>query len=221
MLFDYAMMSSRRQSEDLTGLIARYTFANDSLDSYTQGLDGIDTNMTYNGTSAIFNGSNSTIQIPSITGFDLDESSFTFWVKVSPQGALKVIQEWGQYSMWFGLEVTGQVAFASNGGNADDTGNRVTSIGQITDGQWHFITGIQSGGNYKLFIDNIFDNEANSTSHTSLAGNGFSNGNYIGSVNGTSFFCGMELSDFRIYKRALSDERRTAIYNTEKTKFGL
>ena len=166
------------------------------------------------------------------TGLDADRVSFgyqsqlefvsdfsvSFWFKSDGYVASGA-------SAWNGMLSKGQIStgltefygfFVSNNDSIafmvnQDTNRVSTGSGGSSpcDGEWHHLVGYRSGNDIFLYLDNVYVG-TNTTSGTGVSG---SDPFWIGRDTLVSRYYTGELSDVRIYNRALTTTEITSLYN--------
>lgn len=95
-----------------------------------------------------------------------------------------------------------------------DPGNRVSNSGNIFDGLYHYVVGVNDGARSYLYVDGILKNSV-----VNAIGQNFSEREVrIGSYVSSYYFNGY-LDDVRVYNRALSSSEISQIYNQTKSKY--
>lgn len=193
------------------GLVAYYPLANNSLDNYYNEYDGTDTAITYDGESALFNGTSSKIIIPDEILVNTD--SISLWFNTSTiLGSARIF-----------------FAYSGNGGNnrfyidRDGLSLQITiglegalvNVYTITTGVDYFLTlSKTSPTTTDVYIDNVF---VQTLTYTAL--NPMNNRDYsIGSIDtGGDYFDG-EIKHVRFYNKGLTPEQIKVIYDSETTE---
>lgn len=142
-----------------------------------------------------FDGVNNIVQIPSSTAFNFGTGDFTIeaWVRTSKTALQSAVAR-------FGTDGNGFALLTDNLGTyfyAGSTFHSATNV--ITDGVWHHIAGVRSGGSLSLYIDGVSTGPATPTTD-GMATNGDL---FIGEFDGTlgNIFQG-EIDEVRIWNNA-------------------
>jgi Tfp pilus assembly protein PilV len=160
-----------------------------------------------------FNGSSNYIALPA--GASLANSNLTgtvsMWIKRNELSLYPVFytDATDLDGFWFRAFGNGLVYFAG-----EDGGNYKFQLsGTLSDTNWHLITGTMEPGSTKLYVDGqLADSVASSLVNTYVPGIGIGGDKFIGYNN---FFNG-SIDNVRIYRRALTADEVTTIYNSEK-----
>ena len=178
--------------------------------------NGTATNVTYgNGRfneAAVFNGSNSDIDLPS--GVNSTTMSVSFWMYIDSivSGNKVVIEFANGYGVWFISAASGKLAAQSSNGNAAHT----LSNSQLSAGSWHHIAAVWDGataGGRTFYIDNQVQTGGNVNSYLTC------DQNTIGSRRTGEFFDG-KIDQVRIFSSALAPGDVEDLYNEHfQTKF--
>lgn len=193
-----------------SSLVSYWPLITNSLD-FKGVNNGTDTNITYGGSGASFNGVSSSIRCPN-TGLNLIKFTISCWVYLA---ANQVSREfWVNYDsnhgIGFGIDdgVNNKVKFWVEGVNL--TSNAAPSISA-----WHHIVATYDGSYKRIYIDGSEDiNQAHTTNPTFPGSY-----TYIGSlVAGSQFFNG-SIKDMIVFSRALGEAEILEIYNSSAPNF--
>lgn len=202
------------------GLICFYPLGVNSLDNYYNQYDGVDVNVTYDGLSGIFNGTNSSVIVPYN-----NMTSFSFWFKTTDtgKGFIKTTDtsnpdtQTRSYSA--DLDTNGSLRFYYYDGG---TRQVLTTTSGLNDNIWHYVFLSRNGTTIYIYVDNVLV-----ATHT-IIGTLWAAGAYtvigmgtaeIGGLNG--YYINGLISKARFYSNYVSEERIGIIYNEEKGAFGL
>ena len=175
---------------------------------------------TLGGGSWSFDGTNDYIILNSFNGSSLTNSTLSLWfyksatwtgsykklaaVGSSPSTSMGISEGGGKFYYYIGLTVSGQFG--------------VDAPSLPSYNQWHLATGTWDGTNIKFYIDGALV--------VSSAASGTYPGIYDASVlrigygYGSEYFNG-NITDVRLYNRALSATEILAYYNASKSRYGL
>jgi len=209
------------------GLVAFYPLANNSKDNYYNEFDSIhDADVTYNGNSANFNGTNGYIIIPDNTMTIGQPFCITCWIKEDnfnsvENSIIEIVS--GTYPEDTVILMAGQ-ADTSDKKRRLYIRNHIENAVALEQGSpthitntWRFMAFQWDGTHISGYEDNEFIGELPftfSNSYTSLADK-----IHIGTSANASRFLDGNLAKLRIYNKALSGEQIDVIYNTEKGDF--
>ncbi len=207
------------------GLVAYYPLANNSLDNYKNQYDGVDTSMTYDGLSGVFNGSASHI-IASKNAIAIGAKTITFWMKRTASGLLQIMlctngTTTGKHGIDIRLNTDNTIGFSSTYASAGNHRFIMSHPLVTTLNQWHFIScrwdGTTNVNGVQLRIDAsiVYSTATLTESVTST------DDLYIGTSSVLSAYFSGYKSYIRSVNKALTDEQIDVIYNTEKGDFGL
>jgi len=145
-----------------------------------------------------FDGSNDYVSVPASSSFSFGTGNFSLqaWVKCTPSNDIRIAI--GRFNgsgndYWLGSN-NNKAAFSISG-------LTITGSKTISDGNWHHITGVRSGGVLSLYVDGVPD--AANIANTRLANP--SGPLYIGAFNTGYNFPGV-IDEVRIWNTALSEE---------------
>ena len=196
--------------------LAFYPLESNSLDSSVNGHDGTDTSITYDGVSALVGTPNGRIVTSSITG-TFTGFSQTVWVKF-PSGCDRMYftRANSNIFMYLGASVGAYIQSIMNGATICTEPNNTVPL----DNAFHhvrFTWGKDvNSGFMRVHIDNV--EISLGTSNAKLTDFVITTFGELIWNNGSPAFY---VANNRLYGRALTDEEGTAIYDLEKTKFGL
>lgn len=197
-----------------SGLMAYYTFNQQSAGDWTSNNDGIAINLEFStstpegsGYSASFNGVNSYISI--MTAFFSGTMDFCFsaWVKTSTNTFTFFNQNGGIYTdNGVAIDNNNKVYYAMNGLLWQTFNNPATAL---LDNNWSHFVYCRQGSLVKYYIDGtLTDSRSESGSmHANIKTNIGTN-----KLNNGYFFNG-KMDNIRFYNRALSQSEITEIYN--------
>lgn len=202
-------------------LIVFYPLSSNSLDNYKNQYDATDANVTYDGLSALFNGSTSTFR-NTIAGSSITSGNVTFsiWAKATniPTAFEYLLAQSGsgERNRGIGFGVNKIVGFSrDSAGNYKNITHTLTDTEMFT---WNHYVVIDRGTVTELYMNGQFI-----TSLDRLSNYTFSSSIAVGSNP-------FDLLDFhfdgrsalaRVIGKAISVEQVAVIYNTEKGDFGL
>lgn len=207
------------------GLAARYEFSGNANDSSSNGYSGTITggvSFTSSGNrdAAHFDGSTGYINIDTRALDNIESSDHTLaiWVKGGPFNDESIILQKqfgapaGGNPGWFLETFPGnKVRYAryTIEGGVLTWGTPLVSTTQVGDGQWHHVAVVVVGGMTRMYIDGQLEASAatGSGTATNTADLGIGRRNAFGDM----YFAG-ELSDLRIYSRALSMAEITGLF---------
>jgi hypothetical protein len=161
--------------------------------------------------SASFNGSNSYITVPTLSGFTNYNFTMSFWFNSTSTAAQYFMDFRNPIYMEFGYDV-GSGAYNNTYSFIIYTGTQyaIHSSANLRDGNWHHIAVTYDGVTLKMYIDNAtpITSTPNDNTHYS-----HSAGNKIGaSATGTAVMNG-SIDQVRIFNRAISSSEVTTLYN--------
>ena len=198
--------------------MATYMLNGDATDVSTN-YNGAESSITYvageYGGAASFNGSNSSIQINTFSGFTNYNFTLSIWIKTTDTvGYITSFRD--PIYITFG---TGIYSAGSNGMGIYDGTNSYyinnTAMQGINDGNWHHIAMTHDGTNLKGYIDGSII--ATVSTGTTTQSSGGTNYNRIGlraDGNTSSAYNGL-VDQLRLYNSALSENDISNIYNNE------
>ena len=206
----------------LFGCIANYNFDGDAKESMgVTAYDGTETNITYEfgrfGTAAVFNGSNSYITVPTLSGFTNYNFTMSFWFNSTSTAAQYFMDFRNPIYMEFGYDL-GSGAYNNTYSFIIYTGSQyaVHSSANLRDGNWHHIAVTYDGVTLKMYIDNDTPITSTINDNTQYA---HSAGNKIGaSATGSSVTDG-KIDQVRIFNTALSASNVEYLFNDEKQAY--
>ena len=198
--------------------IATYMLNGNATD-ISGNYNGTETNITYNtgqyGGAAVFNGSNSGIQINTFSEFTNYNFTLSIWIKTTDTVAY-ITSFRDPIYITLG---TGIYSAGSNGMGIYDGTNQYfinnTAMQGINDGNWHHIAMTHDGVNLKGYIDKILI--ATVATGTTTQSSGGTNYNRIGlraDGNTSSAYDGL-VDQLRLYNSALSENDISNIYDNE------
>ena len=200
------------------GVVARYTFDGNVLDSGTEGNNGaVFNNVTYTtgkvgAQAAQFDGTSSFVRLPASVKTDF---SIAFWMKTTATGGAGT-QWWSGLGLVdgevsgaaedFGTSLVGnKVAFGC--GNGDTT---IVSTTVVNDGAWHHVCATRTkAGAMQLFVDGVSQGTANGPTWDRFGPAMLRVGALL---SGTNFYTGA-IDDVRIFSYAMPGSNVNALYN--------
>ena len=204
-----------------TGTVACTTDTNQILDGGTTQSTALyrfedNANDTSNSTGkfgkgAVFNGSNSYITVPTLSGFTNYNFTMSFWFNSTSTAAQYFMDFRNPIYMEFGYDV-GSGAYNNTYSFIIYTGTQyaIHSSANLRDGNWHHIAVTYDGATLKMYIDNATPITSTPNDNTQY---GHSSGNKIGaSATGTAVMNG-SIDQVRIFNKALSSSEVTTLYN--------
>ena len=207
--------SSEPASSFPSDYVRLYELKTDSSDSSTSSANGTDTAITYDGSSANFTNTTSTlvskITIPMVS---LNDFSICFWFKNTDAGNASVLGKNGVGTPYYGVNVvtgpsSNQIGMYINLGDY----RSATTITPDTD--WHHYVFKRSGTALSIYVDGVEHGSSISvTTYTmavSLIG-GYTTDASSSCINGS-------LSQIAIYNRAVTSTEIADIYNNKKGDF--
>ena len=215
---------------DMSELIAVYNMQGNAEDESGYGHDGTATSLTYgtdswDGKSAIFNGSSSQISVANNSRFDFStDFDIYVWAKWTSTTSGMTLLTKRAVGDVFQDNVFQNNVFHNQGDvgfriqvNAATAGDVRTQIGGtvitsssagFNDGNWHLIRVARDSSNVvTLYVDTVSKGTATITGTQTTATN-----LYIGSTSSSSYFNG-EISRVRVYSGILTGNQPNNIYN--------
>ena len=194
------------------GLVAYYPLKNNSLDNYYDEFDGSDLGVTYDGNSAVFNGT-SFIDLE----YDLVLSAqsgltLSVWAKASIDENMRVVYLIDDTETSFHyITFVGSGALYSSGSISSTC---ASYNNDVVDNWIHLVYTFHSEAGGDFYVNNILAKHANVV-------NGITHNLKcrIGSDIFGNYSISGNISNFRIYDKALTKEQINVIYNTEKGEF--
>src|SRR5210317_371370 len=194
-------------------LVAYYKLDNDATDD-TGTYDGTATNVTFDGgrygSSAVFNGSSSYIDLGNNSSNNSNVISVSCWLKTTAttgciysNGGL----DGGSVGLAIIITASGFLRFGAN--NTLD----VTGTTAINDGNWHHVAFSYNNGNLNLYLD------GNTTPEMTGTSTGFTTANrnfIIGreARTATKYFAG-QIDQVRFYTKVISSTEASSLYEDE------
>ena len=164
-----------------------------------------------------FNGNGQYVEIPQSAGLNPDNQlTLEFWMKADPNTSMNSYQGLVT-SDFYGVEIANGASFylSSNGGASW----AITSHAFITSGVWHHIAGTYDGAKLRFYIDGqLWERPVSHVGKiSSMLANSFvaigsEDGRTTCDCIGNRYYSGL-IDEVGIYKRALSGNEITAIYN--------
>lgn len=196
------------------GLVAYYPLANNSLDNYKNQYDGADTSMTYDGLSGVFNGTSSRIGIDSTSPISTSVA-ISFWIKAGT--AMATGREYIYDVLNAERCIIARYSTLGNGISFYDTSFVFREYAHIPAiGVWEHIVLSSDGTKTDLYVDGEFS-ESLAYRLPRIGGSGGS----LGRINssGSNYWLHGDLSNVRLYEKAITAEQVQVINNTEKGDF--
>ena len=206
----YAAYTLNNNVNDLSG---NYNATSSNL-VYTN-INGIPSNVDFGvgGKSlygARFNGSNSYITVPTLSGFTNYNFTMSFWFNSTSTAAQYFMDFRNPIYMEFGYDV-GSGAYNNTYSFIIYTGSQYAlhSSANLRDGNWHHIAVTYDGVTLKMYIDNATPITSTPNDNTQFS---HSSGNKIGaSATGTAVMNG-SIDQVRIFNRALNSTEISKLY---------
>ena len=200
-----------------SGKTAIATYMLDGNATDVSGNNGAESSITYNtgqyGGAAVFNGSNSSIQINTFSGFTNYNFTLSIWIKTTDTSAY-ITSFRDPIYITFGL---GIYSSGTNGMGIYDGSNSYfinnTAMQGINDGNWHHIVMTHDGTNLKGYIDKLLI--ATVSTGTTTQSSGGANANNLGKLTGGSYYYDGLVDQLRLYNSALDSNDITNIYDNE------
>lgn len=180
--------------------------ANDSVGSNS----GTASNVTFGGSDASFNGSNSGITLP---GYTVGTFTMAIWVKFTSGSP--------QTEVWRTANMSTQSTGFSNNRGANGRVDGYTFQSPtftdlewnttVNDGNWHLIVLTRSGSNGEFFVDNVSRGTTSSFSSITM-GNASQNSFGYNRSNSSSYYNGF-LRYAGLWDRVLTSGELTQLYN--------
>jgi len=196
-----------------SNLVAYYKLDNDATDE-TGSYNGTATDVTYDGgrygSSAVFNGSSSYIDLGNNSSNNSNVISVSCWLKTTAttgciysNGGL----DGGSVGLAIIITASGFLRFGAN--NTLD----VTGTTAINDGNWHHVAFSYNNGNLNLYLD------GNTTPEMTGTSTGFTTANrnfIIGreARTATKYFAG-QIDQVRFYTKVISSTEASSLYEDE------
>ena len=199
-----------------TGCIASYNLDN-NVDDIGNTYNGTNSNVTFNasgkfGACGVFNGSNSYITVPTLSGFTNYNFTMSFWFNSTSTAAQYFMDFRNPIYMEFGYDL-GSGAYNNTYSFIIYTGTQyaIHSSANLRDGNWHHIAVTYDGVTLKMYIDNATPITSTINDNTQYAGSG----NAIGATpSGTAIFDG-SMDQIRIFNTALTSTQIDDLYTNE------
>ena len=204
------------------GLIAYYPFNGNTNDASGNGNNGTangavltaDRFGNANGAYS-FNGTNAYVQVPNQSYLNGNTVlTLCTWFKSSGTGNYRMLSKSAVGDYQYGLPYINQEVYVQAW--TADGGDHLQSRALVTDGQWHFVTGIiRNNLSAQLYVDGVLVSSSTTPSSSwNLSGSGPL---WIGAQPNASgilvaFFPGL-IDDIRIYNRALSATEVDSLYH--------
>jgi hypothetical protein len=200
------------------GLVAYYPLVNNSLDNSFNQLDGVDTDVSYDGNNASFNGVGSFINTGINEELKSQDVSISAVIKSSQSdnGTIVGYANYNFYYGWIVYKSSGSLrvrAYSNSGASLYS----FSSESMVGDNISTHITVVIKDANYvQLYLNGELDTEwsiptvlqFDKTMYTLVGENSVRNGY-------NNYFKG-NISDLRLYNKALMKEQVQVIYNTGK-----
>jgi len=193
--------------------LAYYKLDNSAEDSHSGTYDGTESNIEYRfgryGQAAVFNGSNSKIDISSLSLFDRSNFAISCWAKstnVTSTGRIIGEEDGGGSAILIrGDDVV--IDARDNGASSALTLNMST-----TNNQWHHICLVNDSNHYYLYLDGtlVDNNNYGHNPTTSTAGSGHQLAFGYRKINNDSYWSG-NLDQVRIFSTVLSSSQVTQL----------
>ena len=204
--------------DETTGLTYDSTiFAND-------GTPSADLNMTVlgkiNGADS-FNGTTDYITIPYSTSLLMGSGDFTIETWIKTLDSTNAGQIVGTYPVvgttitpfyFLALSAPGKVRAFMRDSDSDSAA--CTSITQINDDQWHYITGVRRGNTIYIYVDSI---EENSNTNNNVGSTDNSYDNAIGRHSSTGAYSGL-IDEVRISNNARTTDWINTSFNNQDNR---
>jgi len=194
---------------------AYYKLDNSAEDSHSGTYDGTQVgDFEYRfgkyGQAAVFNGSNSYITVPALSGFTNYNFTMSFWFNSTSTAAQYFIDFRNPIYMEFGYDI-GSGAYNNTYSFVIYTGTQyaIHSSADLRDGNWHHIAVTYDGATLKMYIDNDTPITSTINDNTQYAGTG----NVIGGAVGGSAIMDGKIDQLRIFSSELSSSQITQLYN--------
>ncbi len=203
------------------GLLGYWPFCGNADDESGNGNHGVVhgaalTSDRFGASNKSYNFSSDSIAIPNSSSFDLGEFTITGWIKTISNSSYyqtmfshcrDVSPPTNQIisGYWLGLRGSKATFFLSDGQSG---GVDISSVQDVNDGNWHFLTGVYSGGIGKVFVDGIqidsliYPMLITPSTPTTIGGDVLLNNEYFEG----------NLDDIGIWNRALSQQEITNLY---------
>ena len=196
--------------------IATYMLDNNATD-VSGNYNGTETNITYNtgkyGGGAVFNGSNSKIDLGNNTSNNTSTISVSLWFKTAGHSNTAALinnggSNSGETGYYLGLNSNGTIKFEAGTGTVNGSVN-------YADSQWHQIVLTLNSGAYNIYVDgNTTPVITGSGAFTTTATRPTWIGQFSYTPAAMEFFDGL-IDQVRIYDTALSGTDSSNIYNNE------
>ena len=194
---------------------AYYKLDNSSDDFSTGGNDGTDTNIEYRfgrfGQAAVFNGSNSKIDLGNNSSNNSSTISVSLWFKTTGHSSTATLinnggSNSGETGYFLGLNSNGTIKFEAGTGAVNGSVNYADNI-------WHHIALTLNSGAYNIYVDGDTTPVMNgSGAFTSTATRPTWIGQFSYASSNIEFFNGL-IDQVRIFNSALSAFNVTDLYN--------
>lgn len=177
------------------------------------------TSLTYASDNTFsFNGSSNIITLPNNTAMDTQTPTVEVWVKTNATT---------QNGFWFEKgSVNSQYALFQEGGNIQwrlgplgDLSTYTASYMNTTN--WYQVVGTYTSGDRRLYINGIQVNSNATTGTLSTNASGASIGAYGGETGGHSYYYNGNISNVKIYNRALSASEVMQNFNAIRGRYGI
>ena len=194
--------------------VALYSLDYDASDA-SGSYDGTPTDVTFGvggqiNYGARFNGSSSSIQINTFSGFTNYNFTLSIWIKTTDTSAY-ITSFRDPIYITFGL---GIYSGGTNGMGIYDGSNSYfinnTAMQGINDGDWHHIVMTHDGTNLKGYIDKLLI--ATVSTGTTTQSSGGANANNLGKLTGGSYYYDGDLDQLRLFSKALNQTEVDALY---------
>ena len=219
----YNYESTNHPIEVDNGLIAYYPLKENAKDNWANQYDGTEYNgVVYDGESAYFNGTNNYISTPIF--LPSGDITLSVWFKTTSINVGKTIISSFSSS---GANASGRIiiSISSNNtlyvnmGNDSSYWYDLTSLNIINylDGNWHNITVMCSSSTQKAYIDGVLRHTYSMSISNTVASSYSLKIGRAGDYSGL-YFLG-NISNARVYNRAITDDEVKTIYESEALQF--
>lgn len=216
----------------VSGLVAFYPFNGSEKDAGPNGIDPSKTgNVTFNGedrrtihTSAVFKG-DAVLQVPDHPEFNVGTGDFSVscWVKTnvktrmmlwmeSGMNGSKDLQTWLRMGDNTGTQLARFAVEDAGGGTIVNVSNTQLPNG-LSDDIWHHVVCVRQGLASRVYVDGVLKASANAPAVKNVSSaQPFKIGAQQGTTSYSNFYTGL-MDDLIIYKKALTQEEITALFN--------
>jgi len=198
--------------------IAYYPLDTNSLDE-TGNYDGTDYGVTYDGSSAVFDGVNDRIQlISNVNSFGYtDKYTYSVWFNTTVASWSEIVNDY--YTPTTALPVDTDIRLSITGTGTvwvrttrNSVNTDLESASTYNDGNWHNATYVVDASTTALYVDGVVVD----TGSTSYRTNTVNDRVMLGSRkydNIEGLYFNGKISNLKIYNRALCQEEITSLYN--------